>query len=336
MGVFIVSQGLLDLEADNVKEKNESESDENKKLMTNSASSSDTKPSVEWLQDAIAKLEAENERYNTSIKANKEQIAYYKKQLQSSDNTVFLRMLSGECVSVITQSQKTIKQFKVQDVNPATGKTDKSYEFILNGDILKNNKRVFGCGIGHNSTVDLVYRQGLVDADVDADVPVQPVAVQPEALQPVPAQAFQSSESESDGEKNVFGGFIEMVDGTVLYDHNVADPSVPSLHRLTLEVPTADGSVDIIYVYRPNALAKELYTTIQLKTGIEAKDFGIHFAGHEGRSQLAFYDSLDNYNIPSDPRSSSSFSLFFAVVSYSRCQTQNKSAWKSVRYAEEG
>ena len=57
MGVFIVSLGLLDLEADNVKEKGES--DENKKLMTNSASSSDTKPSVEWHQDAIAKLEAE-------------------------------------------------------------------------------------------------------------------------------------------------------------------------------------------------------------------------------------------------------------------------------------
>jgi hypothetical protein len=318
MGVFIVSLGLLDLEADNVKEKGES--DENKKLMTNSASSSDTKPSVEWLQDAIAKLEAENERYNTSIKANKEQIAYYKKQLQSSDNTVFLRMLSGECVSVITQSQKTIKQFKVQDVNPATGKTDKSYEFILNGDILKNNKRVFGCGIGHNSTVDLVYRQGLVDADADADVPVQPVAVQPVALQPValqpvPTQAFESSESESDGEKNVFGGFIEMVDGTVLCDHTVADPSVPSLHRLTLEVPTADGSVDIIYVYRPNALAKELYTTIQLMTGIEAKTLASILPVMKVAVSWHFMTTWTTTTSHQTHRSSSSFSLFFAVVS---------------------
>lgn len=263
------------------------------------SSSSETTHSVDWLTNAIAKLEEENERYNTAIKANKEQIAIYKKELQASDITVFLRKLSGDCVSIITKSQKTIKQWKVQDINPAIDKTETDYELVLDGTILKNNKRVFGCGIGQHTTVDLVLRN-FGGAEDDEPQPVaEPVKPQV-AVQPVAVELSDDSEADdsgSDGSELIWQTTRkqERYEGTALYDPN-ADPSDPNLNKLVLEIPTVESSYDVFFFYKPNALAIQLYRAIENMTGLDKTAFRIMFQGQA--SQLAFYDNLDNYNLP--------------------------------------
>eukprot|EP00438_Fugacium_kawagutii_P019910 Skav219028 [mRNA] locus=scaffold2722:9660:10382:- [translate_table: standard] len=205
--------------------------------------------------------------------------------------------MSGECISITTKSQKTIKQWKVQDINPVIDKTEIDYELVLDGTILKNNKRVFGCGIGHQSTVDLVLRhfRGAEDVEPQPVVEPPPVTVQPQAQ-----FEASSSDSGSDGSELIWQTTRkqERYEDTALYAPNT-DPSDPNLNKLVLTIPTVESSYDVFFFYQRNAFALELYRAIENMTGLDKTAFRIMFQGQA--SQLAFYDNLDNYNIPQDP-----------------------------------